>query len=338
MSKKVIVHSIKFQKFISSELFAITAFLVGISIFFGMYEPKFLNVTNWYNIFRSSCYLILVASGQMVALIIGGFDLSVGSVMALTSFTTATIMVKIYNSLPNLVVLSLAGGMITGILSGMAVGFVNGLCIAILNVSPFIVTLGTMSLVSGIALYATTGIPIYGMPNIFNRILSTERLFMLPALFYLTAGIIALIWVFLRLTKTGRYFYAIGGNIHAAHVSGISVKYIIIIAYTLCSLMASLSGIFLTARLNSGEATMGAPFMLNSIAAAVLGGVRIGGGVGHIEWVVIGALIITVLSNGMNLMRIESKIQTIFVGLLLIGAVALERLRRRGIYGGTDHQ
>jgi ribose transport system permease protein len=130
-------------------------------------------------------------------------------------------------------------------------------------------------------------------------------------------------------TRLGRYIYAIGGNIHASRVSGIPTTGYLVVTYTMCAFLASVTGILLTARMGSGEAMLGQSLMLESIAAAVIGGVSLAGGVGRVELVALGALFMSLVTNGMNLMRIDSKIQTIVVGLVVVLAVALENYRRR---------
>ena len=145
---------------------------------------------------------------------------------------------------------------------------------------------------------------------------------------YLTVVILAILWFVLRWSKLGQYIYAIGGNIDAARVSGIPTTFYLVVTYTMCAFLAAITGVLLTARVGSGEATLGGPLMLESIAAAVIGGVSLRGGVGRIELVALGALFLALVNNGMNLMRVDSKLQTIVIGVVLILAVALDRLRR----------
>ena len=207
-------------------------------------------------------------------------------------------------------------------------GLVNGLCVALLKVPPFIVTLGTMSIASGVALYATTGIPIYGMPEAFMSSLGQARWLGLPVAVYITAAVVAALWWVLKWTRLGRHIYAIGGNSHAARVSGVRVNLYTVVTYLLCSILVALTGILLTARLGSGEGTMGGEFIMESIAAAVLGGVAIGERVGRAQLVAVGAIFLTLVTNGMNLLRVDSKLQSIVVGIILVLAIALDRFRR----------
>ena len=189
---------------------------------------------------------------------------------------------------PDATSLAIIVGLAVGLVVGSAIGVLNGVTVAILRVSPFMVTLGTMSIALGVALYATRGVPVYGLPDEFTREFGRLRWFNLPVSVYLTAGMIAVLWWIMNWTRLGRYIYAIGGNIHASRVSGIPTIAYIIITYTMCSFLAAVTGVLLTARVGSGEATLGTTLMLESIAAAVIGGVSLRGGVGRVELVALG--------------------------------------------------
>jgi ribose transport system permease protein len=150
----------------------------------------------------------------------------------------------------------------------------------------------------------------------------------LPVSVYITTLIVILLWWVMKWTRLGRHIYAIGGNNRAARVSGVRVDLYTIITYTLCGLLAAMTGVLLTARIGSGEGTMGGEFIMESIAAAVLGGVAIGGGVGRAQFVAVGAVFLTLVTNGMNLLRVDSKLQTIVIGVILVIGIALDRFRR----------
>lgn len=303
--------------------------LVALFFFFGLYEPKFFRTANLINVLRNSSYLMIIASGQMLVLIIGGFDLSVGAVAALTSVVAALAMASLVAIMPESVYLVIGLGVAAGLVVGSSVGVVNGAVVSVLKVSPLLVTLGTWSIVYGVALYMTSGIPIYGMPSEFTRDFGRLKLFDLPISLYIMALVLVTLWWIMNWTSLGRYIYAIGGNIHAARVSGIRTTTYLIITYTMCAFLAAVTGVLLTARVGSGEATMGTTFMLESIAAAVIGGVSLRGGVGRVELVALGALFLSLVSNGMNLIRVDSKIQTIVVGVVVILAVALDQMGSR---------
>ena len=305
--------------------------LVALFFFFGLYEPKFFRTANLINVLRNSSYLMIIASGQMLVLIIGGFDLSVGAVAALTSVVAALTMTSVVAVMPESVYLVIGIGVAAGLVVGSSVGVVNGAVVSVLKVSPLLVTLGTWSVVYGVALYMTSGIPIYGMPSEFTRDFGRLKLFDLPISLYITAFVLVTLWWIMNWMRLGRYIYAIGGNIHAARVSGIRTTTSLMITYTMCAFLAAVTGVLLTARVGSGEATMGTTFMLESIAAAVIGGVSLRGGVGRVELVALGALFLSLVSNGMNLIQVDSKIQTIVVGIVVILAVAIDQLGTRRV-------
>lgn len=304
--------------------------LITLFVVLGLIEPRFLRSANLINILRNASFLMLIASGQMMVLIIGGFDLSVGAVVALTSVTTALTMTGLASAFPEAQFLVVFLGVMAGLAAGSGIGVINGLTVAFMKVSPFMVTLGTLSIASGIALYATQGVPVYGMPDEFTREFGRLRYLNLPVVIYVTFAVLGVLWWTMNRTKLGKYIYAIGSNEHAARVSGVSTTLYIVVTYTFCSFLAALTGILLTARVGSGEATLGGTLMLESIAAAVIGGVSLRGGVGRVELVALGALFLALVTNAMNLVRVDSKLQTIVIGVVIIVAVGIERFKSRG--------
>jgi ribose transport system permease protein len=304
-------------------------FLLAAMIIFSVVSDNFLTTRNLINVARQSTYLVIVSMGQMLALITGGFDLSLGTVVAITSVVSATVMAWSFAAFPDMVALSIGLGILAGFASGVAVGGINGLGIALFNVSPFVMTLGMSSVGFGIALYMTGGVPVYGMPVAFGSIFGFGKFLGIPAPIYVTVVLFAIMTLFLYWTRMGRYLYAIGGNIKAANLSGINTKGNLFMAYVLCSALAAISGLLLTARIDTGEANIGSALPLESIAACVIAGVSLRGGVGRVENVVLGALFIGLTQNGMNLARVESYLQTVVLGTLLIAAVIADQLRQR---------
>lgn len=298
-------------------------------------EPKFYGIFNVLNVLRQSSFLAIVACGQMLVLIVGGLDLSVGAVVALTSSVMAKTMQVIGIAMPEAVGLTIFGGIMAGLGCGLGIGLLNGACVAFLRISPFMVTLGTLWIATGIGLLLTNGIPVYGMPDVFINDFGRALWFGIPTTVYVALGIVLLVVLLQRKTVLGRYLYAIGGNMQAATVSGVATTGYIIVAYVLCSVLASVSGILQTARLGSGQATMGGDLlMLESIAAAVIGGASLRGGIGRAEMVALSAVFLSILSNSMNLMRVDSKMQLVILGLILVSAVAIDELgKRRQIRG-----
>jgi ribose transport system permease protein len=305
-------------------------FLLVIAIVvFALMSDRFLTTNNLMNVARQSTYLTMVAMGQMLALLTGGFDLSVGTILAITSVVGALAMSSLYAAYPDLVLLAIAGGMLAGFLAGVSIGVVNGIGVAVFSLSPFMMTLGMASVGFGIALYLTGGVPVYGMPQAFGTSLGFGHVFGLPVPLYVAAALVGIMYVLLNWTRFGRYLYAVGGNIKASRLSGINTRRTLFMAYVLCGALATISGLMLTARLETGEANIGAAMPLESIAACVIGGVSLRGGVGRLSGVVLGAIFIGLVQNGMNLARIDSYLQTVVIGILLIFAVMADQLRQR---------
>ncbi len=299
------------------------------AVVFTLLSDHFLTGRNLMNVMRQSTYLTMVAMGQMLALLTGGFDLSVGTMLAVTSVVGALAMSGMHAAFPELVWLSISIGMLAGLAAGVSIGVVNGIGVAVFNVSPFMMTLGMASVGFGIALYLTGGVPVYGMPDAYGAIFGVGRLWGIPTPIYITAILILVMYVVLNWTRLGRYLYAIGGNLKASRLSGISTRFHLFNAYVLCALLATIAGLMLTARLETGEANIGAAMPLESIAACVIGGVSLRGGVGRLGNVVLGAVFIGLVQNGMNLARIESYLQTVVIGMLLILAVVADQIRQR---------
>jgi ribose/xylose/arabinose/galactoside ABC-type transport system permease subunit len=303
--------------------------LVVAVIFFASQEARFYGTGNITNVLRQSTFLVIVTLGQALVLISGGFDLSVGAVIAVTSVVTARYMANFYAANPESEVLSVLVGIGAGLLVGLIFGLVNGIGVARFKVSPFIMTLGMASVGGGFALWYTGGSPVSGMPPLFTRTMGTGEWFGIDVPIYFAIGATLLVMFLISATPWGRYVYAIGGNTKAAYLSGIPVGVYTASVYVMCSLLAALSGILLTARTSSGEPNLGTEYPLESITAAVIGGVSLRGGEGRIIGAVLGAIFIRLLQNGMNLIRIESYIQTIAIGVILILAVVFDRVRDR---------
>lgn len=293
-------------------------------------DAQFYGIINVLNILRNASLLAIVACGQALVIIAGGFDLSVGAVVALASVVTAKTMAAAAATFPGNTTLIVASGVAAGLGCGVVVGLVNGFCVAKLKVSGFVVTLGTMSATAGVGLMITNGIPVYGMPEIFVKGFGRAQALGLPTATHI-ALIVILVMVFAqRRTLFGRYVYAIGGNVDAAVLSGVTIQRHIVGTYVVSSVLAALTGILLTAQVGSGQASFGGDrMMLQSIAAAVIGGVSLRGGVGRIEIVVVSALFLTILGNALNLLHVDSRLQPVFLGIIMVAAVALDELSRR---------
>lgn len=302
--------------------------LIAVIVFTSI-SDNFLSGRNLMNVVRQSSFLTLVAVGQMFALLTGGFDLSVGTIIAITSVVGATAMAAAHAAMPDAVWLSITIGIAAGIGAGTLIGAVNGIGVSLFRVNPFMMTLGMSSVGFGIALYMTGGSPVYGMPESFADVFGFGQMLGVPAPVWVAMLMVLVLYFFLNHMRIGRYFYAVGGNMKAADLSGINTRATLFIAYLVCGAVAAVSGMLLTARLDTGEANIGAAMPLESIAACVIAGVSLRGGVGRLENVVLGAIFIGLVQNGMNLARIESYLQTVVIGALLIIAVVADQIRLR---------
>ncbi|MDB9865423.1 ABC transporter permease [Candidatus Thioglobus sp.] len=297
-------------------------------ITFSFASDNFLTTQNILGVARHSSDLILVAMAQMVVMLTAGLDFSVGVILAMTSVVASMTMVALwsgYGSGWEAIFI----GCLAGLLVGACIGLVNGLGVAFLRVPPFIMTLGMSSIIFGLALTITGGIPIYGMPESFTNIFGYGTFLGISLTIWITLFFIILVYIFINMTKMGRYFYAIGGNIRAAELSGINVRFYIVSAYVFSAVITSFAALLITARLETGEPNIGASYPLLSIAACAIGGVSLLGGVGRVQNVVLGAFFIILIQNGMNLMRVGSYLQMVVIGVLLIVAISAEYFRQQ---------
>jgi ribose transport system permease protein len=317
-------------RLIAGRIGFLPALLVALIVGMSAIDPQFYGVNNIFNILRNASFLAIVACGQALVIIAGGFDLSVGAVVALASVVTAKTMAAAAAAFPGNKFVIIASGVAAGLGSGLAVGLINGFCVAKLKVSGFVVTLGTMSATAGVGLMITSGIPVYGMPEAFVKGFGRAQIFGLPTAVYIALAVIVVMVFIQRRTLFGRYVYAIGGNVDAAVVSGVSIQRHIVGTYVVSSVLAALTGILLTAQVGSGQASFGGDrMMLQSIAAAVIGGVSLRGGIGRVEIVTVSALFLTILGNALNLLHINSRLQPVFLGVIMVAAVALDELSQR---------
>jgi ribose transport system permease protein len=262
----------------------------------------------------------IIAVGMTFVIITAGIDLSVGSVLAFSGIVMAS---ALHAGVPP------PAGMLTGLAAGFLCGMLNGLLITRGRLPPFISTLGMMSVARGAALVFTEGRPISGFPESFRSV-STGEVFHIPSPVILLLATYCIAHVVLTKTKFGRHIYAIGGNEEAAILSGIDVHLYKAIVYSLSGMFSGLAAILLTARLNSAQPIAGIMYELDAIAAAVIGGTSLMGGEGKVFGTLIGALIMGVLRNGLNLLGISSFVQQLVIGSVIILAVLIDmRLKAR---------
>ena len=322
---------VKLKKFLSVSFIktGILPWFLGVALItFSLASDNFLTTQNILGVARHSTDLILVAMAQMIVMLTAGLDFSVGVILAMTSVVASMTMVALwsgYGSGWEAIFI----GCLAGILVGACIGLVNGLGVAFLRVPPFIMTLGMSSIIFGLALTITGGIPIYGVPETFANIFGYGAFLGVSLSIWITLAFIILVYIFLNMTKMGRYFYAIGGNVRAAELSGINIRVYIVSAYVFSAIITSIAALLITARLETGEPNVGANFPLLSIAACAIGGVSLLGGVGRVQNVVLGAFFIILIQNGMNLMRVGSYLQMVVIGGLLIVAISAEYFRQQ---------
>ncbi|WP_397474518.1 ABC transporter permease [Pusillimonas sp.] len=301
------------------------ALFFGSLLVFALFAPGFLSVDNFTNVGRQSVYLLIVSMAQLIVLIGGGLDLSVGMIVALASVIGATVMASVLEAYPDSPALAILAGSAAGMVAGGLVGLVNGLGTAVLRIPAFMMTLGMSSVVFGITLFISGGIPIYGLPPEFGATFGFGKLAGIPIPVLVALAIVAVVYALLEWTRFGRHLYAAGGNLRAAELSGVRTSRVIIIAFVVAGVLSALTGLLLTARLDTGESNIGSTLPLESIAACVIAGVALSGGVGRTLAVVVGTLLIVFVQNGMNLMQIGAYAQTMVIGSILILAMALSR-------------
>jgi ribose transport system permease protein len=308
-------------------------FLVATLVIFALVSAQFLSLQNLTNVARQSVYLVLVSLGQMLVLITGGFDLSVGTAIAVTSVVSAIAMVALAAAMPDLIWVAILLGAFAGFVAALLIGSLNGLGVAQFGVSPFIMTLGLQSIGAGTALFLTGGVPVSNLPYDFGNFFGFGRVFGVPVPVLFAIVAIVAMWLIMNRTKFGAHVYAVGGNVKAANLSGVNTKKVLFFTYVICALLASFAGILLTARVESGETNLGGTIALESIAACVIAGVSLRGGIGRVENVVLGAFFIVLLQNGMNIAQIGSYLQMVLLGSLLVLAVILDQVRYRMLVG-----
>ncbi|WP_285490675.1 ABC transporter permease subunit [Staphylococcus haemolyticus] len=291
--------------------------LILLIIVVSILNPSFLDLSNLLNLLRQISINGLIAFGMTFIILTGGIDLSVGSILALSS---AFIALMITSGVDPIIAL------IIGVLIGFVLGAVNGLLVTKGNMAPFIATLATMTIFRGLTLVITDGNPITNLGDSYLFQLFGKGYFIgIPAPAVTMIIVFVILLIILQKTTFGRHTYAIGGNEVAAKISGIKVNKIKILIYGISGLMSALAGGILTSRLNSAQPTAGTSYELDAIAAVVLGGTSLTGGKGRIVGTLIGVLIIGVLNNGLNLLGVSSFYQQVVKGVVILIAVLIDR-------------
>jgi ribose transport system permease protein len=290
--------------------------LVFIVAIISIIRPEFLSFNNFLNVLRQSSLIFLLASGLTVVIIGEGIDLSVGTVMAFS----ACVMGWLLKSEPMMLAI------LVGLLIGAACGLANGVLIAYVGLPAFVVTYGTMWLAQGGALLFMEADVIWGFPQAF-RFFGAGHLLGIPVPVIAMLVLFGILYMVLGYTNFGRYVYSIGANYQVARLSGVPIRKVQIVSYTLSGFLAACAGIFYISRVNAVEAGIGEPLLLPCIAAIAIGGTSLYGGEGGIGGTIVGAIIMSLIINGMNMLAIDTYWQSFVVGAIVILSVALDQLQ-----------
>jgi ribose transport system permease protein len=293
--------------------------LVLLCVLMAVFAPNFMEVANVLNVLKQVSITAILAAGMTVVILTGGIDLSVGSTLALSG----VLSVMLSNAGVNPIVSMLAGAGV-----GCVVGAINGYFTAATKLPSFIVTLGSMTYVRGLAYVISGGYPIV-LQNTTFKFVGAGYIFGIPAPIYIMATVYVVMFFMLKYTMFGRHIYAIGGNEEAARLTGIKVEKTLIGVYSISGLLAGTAGVVMAGRLFSGQPMVGVGAELDAIAAVILGGTSFVGGFGRIQGTIVGVLIMGVLTNGLTLLNVDYYWQLVVKGAVIVAAVLLDRLRSR---------
>jgi ribose/xylose/arabinose/galactoside ABC-type transport system permease subunit len=293
--------------------------LILLALSFTILSPYFFTSANFSNILIQSAITIVVASGATLVIASGGIDLSVGSILCLSGiFMAMGIKADIPAWLS--ILLGLGGGTLMGV--------INGFMIGVVKITPLIATLASLSVYRAIAYIITDARPIYGFPMSL-RIFGTGYIGPFPYAFLLALLVAFVLMLIIHRTRVGRYTLAIGGNEEAARLSGVSLWKTKIGIYALAGLCYSVAALILTARLNAAEALAGSGMEMEAIAAAVIGGASLAGGIASIPGTIIGAILMATLKNGLTLLSVQPYFQQLTIGIVIVAAVFIDKIRKR---------
>lgn len=298
--------------------YALLAIFVLLLIALAIAVPHFATWPNLANVLSRNSIIGVVACGMLLMIIVGGFDLSVGAVGAMSSVVAAALIVD--HSIPV--------GIAAGVVLGLTVGLVNGFCVAKIGINPFVATLGTQVLITGLLFVATKAQPVYGVPESFTW-LGLGRIGPIPVPTIIFAIIAIATWALLRFTTFGHYIYVVGGNRAAARLAGVNVDRVTLGTYAIGGLFAGIAGIMLLGQTGIGQPASAGDWPLAAIAAVVVGGVPLSGGVGTVGGAVLGTLLLGVVANGLNLIGISPYWQPAVTGAVILVAVGIDSYQRR---------
>jgi ribose transport system permease protein len=293
-------------------------FIVAMAAVAGILQPRFFSIDNFLNLGRQLVPLLIISLGQSLAIIRGGLDLSLAAVLSLSGVAGVLVMKSF----------GIPAGIAAMLIVGAIAGSVSGFIIAYLRTTPLVVTLGMLSIAQAIALIMAGGVPIYDVPPAYVDLVGFKDVLGIPLMTWIAGVAMLCVWFMLSRTVFGRYVYAIGSNASAASKSGINVPLCTLLVYMLAGVCAGLGAVVLTAWVGSAQPVAAPNITLESLAAVVLGGVSLTGGSGSVWQVFLGVLVLTLLSNMMNMLGLSAYFQTLAVGVVIIVAVVLDRFRR----------
>ncbi len=300
--------------------------LILIVTIFGLLQPKFLSLSNWVSTTTYMTETLLLAIAETYVIVTAGIDLSVGAIEGLAGIVGAMVMLA---SRPLGASLSIWCGIVSGLCTGVTVGFVNGFVITKMKITPFIVTLGTMGIATGITFILSGGTDVVGLPSQLTDIGNTVLFGIVTFPVLITLVVLIISWIWLKMTRFGQYTYAVGSNEEAARRAGINVNRHLLKVYVLAGLIAGVSGVLLLTRFGTGSPLTGGNAELNAIAAVVIGGTSLFGGRGSLFGTLVGAAIISILITGLVILDVQSYWQMVATGAIIIAAVFVDQLRSR---------
>jgi ribose transport system permease protein len=308
-----------FARFINQKESAIFLALIGIMIIITIIAPKFMTIGNLYRVARQISFVAIVALGVFTVILTAGIDLSVGSLIGLSGVACGMAMAAGAGPFLSIIV---------GLATGLGVGLINGALVAFVGITPFIVTLGMLSMARGTIWVMTKGWPVEEIHEKF-MVIGQGDILGIPIPVVIMVVVAVVVHIVLKYTIFGRRIFAIGGNEEATRLSGINVRRIKWFAYGISGLLSAITGIILVARFNSAQTSSGDGWELDAIAAAVIGGTSLMGGSGSVIGVIIGAAIMGVIRNGLVLMRVSAYWQTAIMGLIIVLAAVIDRIKNR---------
>ncbi|MDO5100330.1 MAG: ABC transporter permease [Eubacteriales bacterium] len=321
----------KVKKLVSNNIVVVVLILLCIG--FGMASDTFFSSRNVSNILSQMCTNALLASGLTYVIILGGIDISVGSVAGVAGIVAAYAGLRFPNMGVGFATLLLV---VVGVIVGVICGLINGILIAYLDVIPMICTLSTMTALRGVAFILTGGQPVYGLPTSFaflgaNRIIPTAGMpnGAVPVIVIFTIIVVGFAHILLSKTVFGRHVFAVGSNKNVAHLSGIDVRKVTLYSHILCSVMAGLCGVVIASKLQNGQPNSGNGYEMFAIASTVLGGTSLSGGSGSVARAMFGCAVIAVIKTGMDLLQIYSYWQNVVIGCIIILAVVLDMAQKK---------